>query len=306
VLGIVRAADLDEAIAIQNATGYGLTGGIHSLDDREVERWLSKVQVGNAYVNRHITGAIVQRQPFGGWKKSSVGPGAKAGGPHYVAQLGTWHETAPPSSTYGADQAVLTRATGWLAHADAADNGWVRAALSSDAQAWHERYGRDHDPSGLTAEANVFRYRPRRRVIVRVGDGAADRDVVRVVLAAVRSGTPVELSTPTPDRVPGLTVDEVVETDAQLVARVEGVEGVRVRSVGAVEDALREADLDCASTCWTRRSPPTARWSCTTTCSSRPSAARGTATASCATRPGSRDDHGTARRVRSPMRREPT
>jgi RHH-type transcriptional regulator, proline utilization regulon repressor / proline dehydrogenase / delta 1-pyrroline-5-carboxylate dehydrogenase len=244
VLGIVRAADLDEAIAIQNATGFGLTGGIHSLDDREVDRWLAKVQVGNAYVNRHITGAIVQRQPFGGWKKSSVGPGAKAGGPHYVAQLGSWHETAAPSPTYGTDHQVLARATGWLAAADATDADWVRAALSSDARAWQERYGREHDPSGLAAEANVFRYRPRRLVVVRAGDGAADRDVVRSVLAAVRSGTPVELSTATPGRVPGLTVDEVVETDVQLVARVAGVEGVRVRAVGAVEPALREADLD--------------------------------------------------------------
>jgi RHH-type transcriptional regulator, proline utilization regulon repressor / proline dehydrogenase / delta 1-pyrroline-5-carboxylate dehydrogenase len=71
VLGIMAASDLDEAIAWQNATGYGLTGGIHTLDPEEVEHWLERVEVGNAYVNRHITGAIVQRQPFGGWKRSS-------------------------------------------------------------------------------------------------------------------------------------------------------------------------------------------------------------------------------------------
>ena len=79
VLGLVRAADLDEALEIQNSSSFGLTGGIHTLDPGEVERWLAAVEVGNAYVNRHITGAIVQRQPFGGWKRSSVGPGAKAG-----------------------------------------------------------------------------------------------------------------------------------------------------------------------------------------------------------------------------------
>ena len=67
-----------------------MTGGLHSLDEDEIEQWLDAVQVGNAYVNRHITGAIVQRQPFGGWKDSVVGPGAKAGGPNYVAQLGSW------------------------------------------------------------------------------------------------------------------------------------------------------------------------------------------------------------------------
>ena len=89
VLGVMRAADLDHAIELQNATPYGLTGGIHSLDEAEIERWLDGVEVGNAYINRGITGAIVQRQPFGGWKRSSVGCGPKAGGPDYVAELVT-------------------------------------------------------------------------------------------------------------------------------------------------------------------------------------------------------------------------
>ena len=87
VLGLMRADDLDHAIELQNAGDYGLTGGIHSLDDDEVDRWLARVEVGNAYVNRHITGAIVRRQPFGGWKRSSVGGGSKAGGPGYVTQF---------------------------------------------------------------------------------------------------------------------------------------------------------------------------------------------------------------------------
>ena len=72
---------------------FGLTGGIQSLDPAEVDEWIARVEVGNAYVNRSITGAIVQRQPFGGWKRSSVGPGAKAGGPNYVRQLGRWIPT---------------------------------------------------------------------------------------------------------------------------------------------------------------------------------------------------------------------
>ncbi len=81
VLGVMRARDLDDAIGIQNATPFGLTGGIHSLDPAEVRHWVDRVEVGNAYVNRHITGAVVQRQPFGGWKRSSVGAGQKAGVP---------------------------------------------------------------------------------------------------------------------------------------------------------------------------------------------------------------------------------
>ena len=70
VLGLIAVDDLDEAIKVQNAVDYGLTGGIHSLDPHEVEQWLDDVEGGNAYVNRGTTGAVVQRKPFGGWKRS--------------------------------------------------------------------------------------------------------------------------------------------------------------------------------------------------------------------------------------------
>ncbi|HQD21843.1 MAG TPA: bifunctional proline dehydrogenase/L-glutamate gamma-semialdehyde dehydrogenase, partial [Arachnia sp.] len=84
VLGMMSAATLDEALAWQNGTAFGLTAGLHSLDPAEVQAWLDRVEAGNLYVNRSITGAIVRRQPFGGWKRSAVGPGAKAGGPDYL------------------------------------------------------------------------------------------------------------------------------------------------------------------------------------------------------------------------------
>ena len=76
---LIHAADLDEAIRIQNASEFGLTGGIHTLDPGEIDHWIEQVEVGNAYVNRPITGAIVQRQPFGGWKRSAVGPARRPG-----------------------------------------------------------------------------------------------------------------------------------------------------------------------------------------------------------------------------------
>ncbi len=104
----MRAEDLDEAIDLANDTPFGLTSGLQSLDDREVERWLERIEAGNLYVNRHITGAIVGRQPFGGWKGSSVGPGAKAGGPNYVLQLARWSQVGPP----GHGRRALTRGAG--------------------------------------------------------------------------------------------------------------------------------------------------------------------------------------------------
>src|SRR5205085_824401 len=87
VLSVLRAEGLEQAIDLVNATPYGLTAGLHSLDEREQARFTERVQCGNLYVNRTITGAIVGRQPFGGHKASSAGPGAKAGGPNYLVQL---------------------------------------------------------------------------------------------------------------------------------------------------------------------------------------------------------------------------
>ncbi|GMA32083.1 bifunctional proline dehydrogenase/L-glutamate gamma-semialdehyde dehydrogenase [Litorihabitans aurantiacus] len=80
VLGVMRADTLEEAIAWQNAVPFGLTGGIHSLDAGEIDRWLAAVEVGNAYVNRHITGAVVQRQPFGGGRGPRWGRVPRPGG----------------------------------------------------------------------------------------------------------------------------------------------------------------------------------------------------------------------------------
>ena len=98
VLGIIRVNNFEEAIDIQNSSDFGLTGGVHSLDPKEIELWREKVEVGNAYINRGTTGAIVQRQPFGGWKDSCVGPGPKAGGPNYVAAFCDWSDGEPPKT----------------------------------------------------------------------------------------------------------------------------------------------------------------------------------------------------------------
>lgn len=87
ILGVMCAKNLEEAIQFANATPYGLTAGLHSLDEREHALWEEKIQAGNLYINRGITGAIVGRQPFGGTKASSFGIGMKGGGPHSILQL---------------------------------------------------------------------------------------------------------------------------------------------------------------------------------------------------------------------------
>jgi len=110
VLGLMRAEHLDEAIELANGTPYGLTSGIQSLDDREIDRWIDRIEAGNLYINRPITGAMVGRQPFGGWKASSVGPGAKVGGPNYVLQLARWRQLALPRAGASLSLASTKRA----------------------------------------------------------------------------------------------------------------------------------------------------------------------------------------------------
>jgi RHH-type proline utilization regulon transcriptional repressor/proline dehydrogenase/delta 1-pyrroline-5-carboxylate dehydrogenase len=85
VLTVIRAADLDEAIRIANGVDYALTGGIFSRSPAHLERVSREVYVGNLYLNRPITGALVHRQPFGGFKLSGIGD--KAGGPDYLLQF---------------------------------------------------------------------------------------------------------------------------------------------------------------------------------------------------------------------------
>jgi RHH-type proline utilization regulon transcriptional repressor/proline dehydrogenase/delta 1-pyrroline-5-carboxylate dehydrogenase len=117
VLGLIRAKNLEQAIDIVNDSQFGLTSGLQSLDDREIALWRERIEVGNAYINRGTTGAIVQRQPFGGWKQSVFGSGAKAGGPNYGLSLGTWHDTSLLEDWHAAlAQSETSYRREWAAH----------------------------------------------------------------------------------------------------------------------------------------------------------------------------------------------
>jgi 1-pyrroline-5-carboxylate dehydrogenase len=82
VLSFIRVADFNEALDVANGTEYGLTGGLISSSATNIERAKREFHVGNLYINRKITGALVGVQPFGGFKMS--GSNAKAGGPDYL------------------------------------------------------------------------------------------------------------------------------------------------------------------------------------------------------------------------------
>ncbi|HUR78563.1 MAG TPA: bifunctional proline dehydrogenase/L-glutamate gamma-semialdehyde dehydrogenase [Acidimicrobiales bacterium] len=214
VLGLMRATDLDDAIRLQNATPFGLTAGIQSLDPEEIARWSDGVEAGNLYVNRPITGAVVQRQPFGGWKRSAMGPGAKAGGPNYVASMGRWTDNPPLLVLSGSGNHYQTTQE--------------RGGAETDyAAAWTKHFVVEHDPSGLRAESNVLRYVPYvRPVVVLVGDGAVDADVKRCHEAA---------------RVTGVTLIVSRDSEDEFIARLKTLHPAKVRVLGAVSDAVYQA-----------------------------------------------------------------
>jgi RHH-type proline utilization regulon transcriptional repressor/proline dehydrogenase/delta 1-pyrroline-5-carboxylate dehydrogenase len=96
---------LDQVIEAVNATGYGLTFGIHSRIDSTIEYILARVRAGNAYVNRNIIGAVVGVQPFGGEGLSGTGP--KAGGPRYLARFATERSVSVNTTAAGGNAPLL-------------------------------------------------------------------------------------------------------------------------------------------------------------------------------------------------------
>ena len=85
VLTVQKASDLSDALRIADDTPYALTGGLYSRSPANIERVKREFRVGNLYINRGITGALVERQPFGGFKLSGIG--TKAGGPDYLHEF---------------------------------------------------------------------------------------------------------------------------------------------------------------------------------------------------------------------------
>jgi RHH-type proline utilization regulon transcriptional repressor/proline dehydrogenase/delta 1-pyrroline-5-carboxylate dehydrogenase len=224
VLGIMRADGLDQAVQWQNAVPYGLTAGLHSLDPAEHRRWVDAVEAGNLYVNRPTTGALVGRQPFGGWKRSSVGPTTKTGGPNYLLALRRW--------------------------SDAHETG-VDTAAADYRRWWDSHFGRVTELAGLSCESNQLRYRPLDPgVIVRVTEGGSDDEVAKALEAAAVTGTPVRVSSPRerPQWRRRADVALTVESAEALAATVADGPGARLRLLGTAEPEVLAAAAEHAVT----------------------------------------------------------
>jgi RHH-type proline utilization regulon transcriptional repressor/proline dehydrogenase/delta 1-pyrroline-5-carboxylate dehydrogenase len=215
-----RRERLDALIDAINATGYGLTFGLHTRLDETVAHVTGRVRAGNLYVNRNTIGAIVGVQPFGGRGLSGTGP--KAGGPLYLGRL-----VAKP--TVFADRAR---------HLDSPVHGfaaWLDAAGEADAAALARRYadasalGAERLLPGPVGERNVYALHPRGCIALRPQTRAGLLEQMAAVLATGNTGAIEDMALP--ERLPAEIAACFTQGDARVSAALVEGNAVRVREV---------------------------------------------------------------------------
>ncbi len=207
VLAVMPAPDFATALRWQNDVPFGLTAGLQSLDEVECQDWIDHVEAGNAYLNRGITGAVVNRQPFGGWKRSSVGPTAKAGGRNYVNCLRRWPEVTD-----------------------------VDAAMAELTEWWRNIGARARDESHLSVEVNIQRYRHSLAPIaVRIDESFSNIQCNYVTAIASLTGANIVFSA-------GFEVEDVTNVTRERVDEF----AARVASFGRVRWLSGEPAPVCA------------------------------------------------------------
>ncbi|MEO8352208.1 MAG: bifunctional proline dehydrogenase/L-glutamate gamma-semialdehyde dehydrogenase, partial [Chthoniobacteraceae bacterium] len=171
VLGVMRYERLEDAIALVNATGYGLTSGLQTLDEREIDLWSRTIEAGNLYINKPTVGAIVLRQPFGGFGKSCFGPGLKAGGPNYLAQFMKFADApVPPSKEDHLEHSSLEKLRLRVRGISRDEPELPRLLNALDSyDAWRRNeFAGPHDTMRLLGEDNVRRYSGLHEMRIRV------------------------------------------------------------------------------------------------------------------------------------------
>jgi RHH-type transcriptional regulator, proline utilization regulon repressor / proline dehydrogenase / delta 1-pyrroline-5-carboxylate dehydrogenase len=239
MLAVMRFENLRDAVALVNQTGFGLTSGLESLDEREWDFWKQNIRAGNLYINRVTTGAIVLRQPFGGMGKSVFGAGMKAGGPNYVAQFMDFSDAPLGKNSKNPATPELAALCDVLHAKKIPGAEKIVAAIISCEKARREEFGAEHDHFKLVGQDNVRRYLPLENVRVRVHADDNAFEIFTRLCAARIAGVRVIVSAP--EKFPTISSLEelgkfwkdaaefIQETDAQLAEIIRGGQTGRVR-----------------------------------------------------------------------------
>jgi RHH-type proline utilization regulon transcriptional repressor/proline dehydrogenase/delta 1-pyrroline-5-carboxylate dehydrogenase len=223
VLHVVRYRRdrLDMLIEAINATGYGLTFGLHTRLDATVAHVTARVKAGNLYVNRNVIGAVVGVQPFGGRGLSGTGP--KAGGPLYLGRL----VGRPAASTHtGQCDTPVHEFADWLE-----SQGETGSAGTARRYAQISAPGMEVTLPGPVGERNLYALRPRGRVLMVPATRAGLYEQMAAVLATGNSGT--VRSMPLPRGLPPRVADAFPATtnERYAAALVEGGSAAVARTV---------------------------------------------------------------------------
>ena len=175
-----RRDDLGALIEAINATGFGLTFGLHTRLDQTVTQVTSRVKAGNLYVNRNVIGAVVGVQPFGGRGLSGTGP--KAGGPLYLGRLVT-----APAALAGAVEEAVTPLHAFVDWLEAQGQG--EAAACARRQGTGSALGAELVLPGPVGERNVYSLHPRGRILLQPVTALGLTTQMAAVLATGNTGT---------------------------------------------------------------------------------------------------------------------
>jgi RHH-type proline utilization regulon transcriptional repressor/proline dehydrogenase/delta 1-pyrroline-5-carboxylate dehydrogenase len=242
LLSVVCIDDLKQGIEYANSSEYGLTAGLQSLDEDEIELWRNSIEAGNLYINRGITGAIVNRQPFGGMKRSAFGGGIKAGGVNYVSCFVEF--TEKPSLQNKSGKSPL----GSLVE-DEKSKKRLDFAASNYPEAWEQEFAKERDVCHIYGESNVFRYLPLKNCAIRVQPQDDLCDVLLTLYAASFTHTPTVVSVSSGDAKLNtlekaaalLGFSLLKQDDAQFIADMDKYERIRACSPNLSDEVFCQA-----------------------------------------------------------------
>lgn len=190
LLSVVCIDNLKHGIDLVNASEYGLTSGLQSLDEQEQQFWKDNIEAGNLYINRGITGAIVNRQPFGGMKLSSFGGGIKAGGRNYVAGFVNIREVNSTFKTVNENKDFKN----YFSILESNDKSRFQSAVESYLENMKNEFIPEKDTHQLMGEKNTFRYLPLNNMVLRINESDLMIDIMMTIAASIISKTVMVIS----------------------------------------------------------------------------------------------------------------
>ncbi|EQB9114549.1 proline dehydrogenase family protein [Campylobacter upsaliensis] len=252
LLSVMRAKDLKEAIELVNATGYGLTAGFESLDEREWEYFHTHIQAGNIYINKPTTGAIVLRQPFGGVKKSAIGFGRKVGIYNYITQFMDIEAKADTNlldSPLASALEKLSKASDESIQATLAN-----ATLMAKSYAYHYKheFSVARDYVNIRGEDNLFSYTRIKNLAFRVCEQDSLQDILGVIIGCHTLGLSPLVSYDSTQssiikelkkicKAVDLGADFVEENEEQFIAKISKFERIRYHAKADKNSPLYQA-----------------------------------------------------------------